>query len=239
MKPFTVAEKELAALMQEARAGSAAASKPRLSCTERVDSAARHLEALGDLWAAGASNKRIDPVPDSLAIQAVKSLAPAALEKAADELHDLLKNVIADPDDEAIPRHVSRVHHLLTIRHRCGRRVEGAGILGIGDVTPGELQKAMAYFDEQVRPLAWAMAFAHEARELHLSSIARENRSASWWWSEGIDVDRRAVELVTETAEFVARYPSFERYLARGVEAARARQSTMPGEDTLEPLARS
>jgi len=88
----------------------------------------------------------------------------------------------------------------------------------------------MDYFDERVRPLAWAMAFAHEAREPHLRRIARENRGDSWWWSEGIDVDWRAVELVTETAELVARYPSFERYVARSVEAARTRAA--PGKES-------
>lgn len=229
MKAFTVAEKELAALLQEARAGSAAATNPRLSRTERVGSAARYLEALGDLRAAGASGDGIDRIQDSFAVEAVKALDPQELEQAADELHDLLKRVMADPHDEAIPQHVSRVHSLLQMRHRSSRRVEGAKILGLGEVTTGEQKEAMDYFDARVRPLAWAMAFAHEVREPHLRRIARENRKASWWWSEGIDVDWRAVQLVTETAELVARYPSFEGYLERSVEAARTRREDRHG----------
>lgn len=234
MAPFNVAESDIAALLVEARECSATASNAGLPHRDRVEAAGRYLQAIADLHAAGVPADGVQKVELSLAEEAVRALDPEPLEHAADEIDELLSEVVEDPFQDNMAERADTLMRHLAVRHQAGRTIEGAMLVGLRTELSEEQAEAFDYFESLVRPIMWAMAFANEARVPKLRRIAREKRKASWWWSEGIDIDWRAVQLVTETAEIMARYPAFERYLDKTVRAARARRSVKQPQASVE-----
>jgi len=227
MAPFKVADSDIAAMLVVARESSAAASNPRLSHQDRVEAAGRYLQAIADLHAAGSVAEGVQRVEVSLAEEAVRALDPESLQQAADEIDELLSDVAEDPYLKNLAERAELLMQHLAVRDRAGRRLEGAKLLGLSTELNEEQREAFDYFESVVRPMAWAMAFANEERVAKVRRIAPANRKASWWWCEGTDIDWKAVQLVTETAELLARYPSFGRHLDRTVQAARARRAMM------------
>ena len=229
MKAFKVADKDIGSLLVEARECSATASNAKLPRGLRVEATGRLLEAVADLSAADSRAQGVEQIDGALVQEALQCIDADKIEQAADDIERLLAEVIADPHAEGVAERVGTLVNLLSVRHSAGRRLQGAEILGLPAVATDQQKAAFEYFDNLVRPMAWAMAFANEQRDPWVRRITPRNRKAAWWWSEGIDLEWRAVQLVTETAELMARYPTFERYLDKTAAAARARRSVPNG----------
>jgi hypothetical protein len=107
-------------------------------------------------------------------------------------------------------------------------RLGAAALLGRPPPASPDEESALLVFEGLVRPEVWRLTEANEARRAAVAWMAPSHRPSFWWWSEGADVDPRAVAALPSVAHLAARFPA----------AAAALRALVAAQETWDDAAR-
>ncbi len=186
----------------------------------------RYILAAGKLCLAGASNELPQIIairPDLLTI-ARQFIARANFDWLDDATTIITDEAAALDDDAGITENdvSSRVLQALNARERAELLMVGLGaLLGESPQLSDDQTAPLEGFELLVRPILWRLIPLNAEREAALAWVDPSMRKKLWWWSEGVDVPRNALQALSTVAHLVQCFPSARSELDKAIQAER------------------